>query len=62
MVRVAAVILSSDGLVTSLCLLLLGVTIVTDNLMSDYQLLLDRFMFRYPQIQVDIHRYMFIKI
>jgi hypothetical protein len=52
---VVAVIFSSDGWLTW-CPSLLGVIAATGNLTSDYQLLLDRFMFRHTcrhsQIQV----------
>jgi hypothetical protein len=54
-VPVAAVTSSNDERLTSPCSSLLGVTVGTGNLTSDYQLLLDRFRFRHcihSQIQV----------
>jgi hypothetical protein len=62
MVPVAAVTSSSNKRLTSRCPSLLGVTVATGNLTSDYQLLLDRFRFRHSQIHVDIHKYKFIKL
>jgi hypothetical protein len=45
---------SSDGRLMLWCPSLLDVTAATGNLKSDYQLLLDRYMFiRHSQIQID---------
>jgi hypothetical protein len=62
MMPVAAVSSSSDGRLLSQCPLLLGVTAATDNLISDYLLLLDRFRFRHTCRHSQIHVYQAIMI